>query len=450
MASSAPIPEAMDVADPEFDLTTLAGYLRKSHASRPFAEDNRLRFFVSVGFNVSYFTTPSRRKLCGHFDLRNVVEIAPVAEDVAPDAIAILIAEGSSTNVEKNMIISFANEPQSKSRWLAAWTSAISAECVHPSLLPYGSEELALDFDDSFSRQRAVSSRRNLLSARARGTQALTPRSTHHERSGSLMVSYDVTVPPGGMPGDVLRMALADGQIVQVVIPAGAQPGSVLDFDLPAAANTPSADAKAVMEAGAAVTPTGASPPPSSMHAAGTLACATPDAFAAIGGAPTAINQKANTSDGPRDQARTRSIRFAPSSTRYSAPPHPPSSVYEQGDASVRSSGGGQDGHDAAVIVLQARVRGMQARSRKHLPLSLPAAASSATAAIEESSHTSSAGALDLLPPPCSPVPAPHPLPLLRYPHPPTALVHLPYLDLTFDLTGPKLVLVPHRRYPHG
>ena len=216
------------------DLTTLAGYLRKSHASMPFAEQNRLRFFVSVGFNVSYYKNTTRRKLCGHFDLRNVVEIAPVPESVAPDAIGLLIAEGFSTNVRKHMIISFEPEPQSKARWLAAWTSAISAGCVHPSLLPYGSEELAVEFDDSFSRQRTVSSRRNLLSVRARGTQALTPREEHRERNGGLLsVVYDVTVPAGAKAGDVLKMKLDDGQDLQIVVPPDALPGDVLDFELP-------------------------------------------------------------------------------------------------------------------------------------------------------------------------------------------------------------------------
>ena len=41
--------------------------------------------------------------MCGHFDLRNVVEIAPVTEETAPNAIALLIAEGTSTNVRKHI-----------------------------------------------------------------------------------------------------------------------------------------------------------------------------------------------------------------------------------------------------------------------------------------------------------------------------------------------------------
>ena len=301
------------------DLTTLAGYLRKSHASMPFAEQNRLRFFVSVGFNVSYYKNTTRRKLCGHFDLRNVVEIAPVPESVAPDAIGLLIAEGFSTNVRKHMIISFEPEPQSKARWLAAWTSAISAGCVHPSLLPYGSEELAVEFDDSFSRQRTVSSRRNLLSVRARGTQALTPREEHRERNGGLLsVVYDVTVPAGAKAGDVLKMKLDDGQDLQIVVPPDALPGDVLDFELPNASMMgmlPSAAASPTPEGGSS------------------------SDLASLGAASGRPTQKC--------------CRFGPDSTAASA------LTENLADGRLKSG----SGQDAAVTVLQARVRGMQARS---------------------------------------------------------------------------------------
>ena len=96
-------------------MTCLSGLLRKSHASRSFESSNRLRFFVSTGFNVAYYKSERAARSSatnkGHFDLRNVVELVPVAEDEAPNAVKLLIAEGSSEHVTKRMIISFSPEP---------------------------------------------------------------------------------------------------------------------------------------------------------------------------------------------------------------------------------------------------------------------------------------------------------------------------------------------------
>jgi len=286
------------------DVTCLSGYLRKSHGSRPYKEENRLRFFVSVGFNVRYYPSERSTKLCGHFDLRNVIEIRPVPEEEAPDAVVLVIAEGSKTKAKKRLVCSFAYDPPSRAKWLAAWCSAIALKYIDRSLLRYGSEALASEFDETFARQRTISIRKNRLSPHAPRTAPLTPRDAspprdpwmpvgasaaslrvstaprerisrristpgsldtpkgharrgsaiwgadehhshrhHHHPAPELYLTYDVTVPPAAVAGDVLRMNLGNGQEVQIVVPPGATPGDVLDFQLPyAAAYVPAAE----------------------------------------------------------------------------------------------------------------------------------------------------------------------------------------------------------------
>ena len=90
------------------DGTIIEGWLRKSHAGKEYNQDSRRRYFASTGFHIFYYSDESKGKTKGHFDLRNVVEIAPVAESVAPNAIRLCIAEskGAVSKVTKSMIVS--------------------------------------------------------------------------------------------------------------------------------------------------------------------------------------------------------------------------------------------------------------------------------------------------------------------------------------------------------
>ena len=85
---------------------------------------------------MTYYRSEKSREACGHFDLRNVIEMAPVPEEVAPDAISLLIAEKSADKVRKRLVCSFVPDPPSKKMWLAAWCSAVSLVWLGAGTLP--------------------------------------------------------------------------------------------------------------------------------------------------------------------------------------------------------------------------------------------------------------------------------------------------------------------------
>ena len=299
------------------DSTYVSGFLRKSKGNKPFDESNRLRYVVSNGFNVSYYKSETSKECLGHFDLRNVVMLEPVPDSIAPNAVSLHIAEGSSERVKKKLIFSFADEPSSKASWLAAWCSAVVPTCIDPSLITYGSDELAREFDEDYARQRAVAAKRNLLKKKAPTTQPLSPRHSpaakYHRQQ---YVSYDVTVPEGAVAGDTLRMLLGEQQEVQIVVPEGAHAGAVLEFELPAFEH--------VKEQLPPATPP-ATPPGGVSRA--------PSAATEIHVAPQSVA-------GPSAAAATRIVQFNDRRAEL------------------------EQARQAAVVVLQARVRGRLTRKR--------------------------------------------------------------------------------------
>ena len=53
------------------------GWLRKNHAGREYGAASKRRYFVTMGFNVIYYSDEGKRQATGHFDLRNVLSLAP-------------------------------------------------------------------------------------------------------------------------------------------------------------------------------------------------------------------------------------------------------------------------------------------------------------------------------------------------------------------------------------
>ena len=61
------------------------GFIRKSHADKPYLKANVRRWLVAKGFNMTYYAERDCKKLKGHFDLRNVVRISPASDGVDED-----------------------------------------------------------------------------------------------------------------------------------------------------------------------------------------------------------------------------------------------------------------------------------------------------------------------------------------------------------------------------
>lgn len=252
-------------------VTHLEGWLTKSHAGQAFRGDSRRRYFVSSGFHCFYYTDDTKKAAKGHFDWRNVVEISPVSESIAPDAIKLCIAEKSSRgasmtkslvtySIAKTMVISFSEDAGAKQKWLTAWCSAVCPQYVDEPLQQYISAPLSARFNMTFGSTRGVGSKRSLL-RKATPTAPLTPRDREAGSSGAIsssdaegqlasdagrvtepdtpraqhsrLIAYEATVPDGAVAGDKLRMSLPGYREVQVCIPPGAVPGSILTFELP-------------------------------------------------------------------------------------------------------------------------------------------------------------------------------------------------------------------------
>ena len=116
----------------------------------------------------------AKKAVRGHFDLRNIVEIAPV--DSVPNAVRLRIAERSVAAVKKSMVISFELDPSRRGEWLTAWCSAISQQYVSPELSQHILLPLVTEYNMKHAMQSGVGSRRSLLKSSAPQTPPLTPR----------------------------------------------------------------------------------------------------------------------------------------------------------------------------------------------------------------------------------------------------------------------------------
>lgn len=214
------------------------GWLRKNHAGGPYLAKSCRRFFVQAGFAVHYYADDKRKKLKGHFDLRNVVSIAPTPEEEADNAVTFRVADEFNAVDSKKLVVSFSPDPAARERWLTTWCSAVVRARVDPALHEYIDDALARKFNLGFGTQPAIGSRRALLGGDAPLVAPLTPRGGEGDgldtpRVGAAvgsptvpppnpapvtpMQTYEVTVPDGAVEGDKLKMTLPSG--VQVLAP---------------------------------------------------------------------------------------------------------------------------------------------------------------------------------------------------------------------------------------
>jgi len=247
--------------------TRKEGWLHKNHAGEPFAKDSQRRWFETVGFTVCYFRLPDKKSLKGHFDLRNVISIAPIsdAEDIkaaGADAVAFSVSEEGKA--PKTMILAFKVEGSAdREGWLKLWCSAITADAVDAKLKQYIDPELSKLLNDKFANQEAVSRQRSLFGSKVSYTKVLTPRQSsdaiaQHQTGGSsaldtprgdqlpapaplpppakeddVPTTFEITVPDGVKPGDRLQATTPSGTKVKLVVPEGAEPGMLLTFQVP-------------------------------------------------------------------------------------------------------------------------------------------------------------------------------------------------------------------------
>ena len=152
------------------------GWLLKNHAGREFASSNVKRWFQAEGFQVIYYSDRNKRSAKGHFDLRNVLSLAPSHSNASgKGAIDVSIGEQGKTT-QKVMTISFAASASGdREAWLKLLCSAVLAKHVHRELLPSRDEVLARSLDAEFATQAAFSRRHTIFGA-VTTTTILTPR----------------------------------------------------------------------------------------------------------------------------------------------------------------------------------------------------------------------------------------------------------------------------------
>ena len=157
------------------------GWLKKNHAGGEFGSANKKRWFTTEGFQVIYYSDTKKKNAKGHFDLRNVLNLAPSHSAKAGEgAVDISIGEQGKTS-RKVMTISFATAAAGdREAWLKLWCSAVLAVHVHRELLSYVDAALAKGLNAEYGTQTGLS-RKNGFFGGARETTVLTPRSAETE-----------------------------------------------------------------------------------------------------------------------------------------------------------------------------------------------------------------------------------------------------------------------------
>ena len=156
--------------------TTREGFLKKNHAGADFGVASKRRYFVTIGFQVIYYANGDKRKATGHFDLRNVLSIAPAQSVAAGEgAVDLAIAEKGHAS-QKVLTISFTGVEQERAGWLRLWCSAILHVHVDETLKQHIDTALANELDNEYASQSALSRKNALFGSKAKTTEILTPR----------------------------------------------------------------------------------------------------------------------------------------------------------------------------------------------------------------------------------------------------------------------------------
>ena len=99
---------------------------------------------MSTGFQIVYFSGNDKRKVRGHFDLRNVIQLRPSAEHAAGNGAVELDVAEEGQRKAKLMVISFRGDAaKERAEWLALWCSAVDPSCVSSALQAYADVAVA-------------------------------------------------------------------------------------------------------------------------------------------------------------------------------------------------------------------------------------------------------------------------------------------------------------------
>ena len=98
---------------------------------------------MSTGFQIVYYSGNDKRKVRGHFDLRNVIQLRPSAEHAAGNGAVELDVAEEGQRKAKLMVISFRGDAaKERAEWLALWCSAVDPSCVSSALQAYADVDL--------------------------------------------------------------------------------------------------------------------------------------------------------------------------------------------------------------------------------------------------------------------------------------------------------------------
>ena len=260
--------------------TSKSSYLRKNHAGAPFAAGDARRFFVQDGFQVQYYDSDARTKRNGRFDLRNIVTLRPTADPSVTDGVELVISVNGDGVATKTITVSFDDAKEEAPMWKAMWCSAVGETAVDERLKGFRQTTLVKKFNFEHCEQPAMKptmfNTPGILTPRTPGekpAEAAVAETPDTPRAGAPSAApitklgmpkgapnsaaptapkgpppstetaaaddtFEVTVPEGVKPGEVLHANTPGGVKVRLRVPEGATPGAVLAFTMPTGGTT--------------------------------------------------------------------------------------------------------------------------------------------------------------------------------------------------------------------
>ena len=261
--------------------TSKSSYLRKNHAGAPFAAGDARRFFVQDGFQVQYYDSDARTKRNGRFDLRNIVTLRPTADPSVTAGVELVISVNGDGVATKTITVSFDDAKEEAPMWKAMWCSAVGETAVDERLKGFRQSALVKKFNFEHCEQPAMKptmfNTPGILTPRTPGekpAEAAVAETPDTPRAGAPAAApitklgmpkgapnsaaptapkgpppnttetaaaddtFEVTVPEGVKPGEVLHANTPGGVKVRLRVPEGATPGAVLAFTMPTGGTT--------------------------------------------------------------------------------------------------------------------------------------------------------------------------------------------------------------------
>ena len=162
-----------------------AGYLRKNHQGQPYTKVNFQRWFTTEGFSVYYYDSDAKKRIRGHFDLRNVLALGLADLPTETEGAIELCIGDKSGGVAKTMIVSFAGaHVDLKVEFLKLWCSAVEPKFVDSRLAKFIDPSVSAALNTQYGSQPAVAPRMSIF-GKAPTTAVLTPRSSVSMRATS-------------------------------------------------------------------------------------------------------------------------------------------------------------------------------------------------------------------------------------------------------------------------